>query len=81
MNTMPENTLKALGRHSQLESVLPVDGGDCEEVLAQFSSAGIDIDALATRLQEEGVTSFAQSWNDLISRRIEESKRTRTQTR
>ena len=81
MNTMPENTLKALGGHSQLESVLPVDGGDCEEVLAQFSNAGIDIDALATRLQEEGVTSFAQSWNDLISRRIEESKRTRTQTR
>jgi len=67
VNTMPESTLKALGRHSQLDAILPVDGGDCEQVLAQFSSAGIEIDTLAARLQEEGVISFAQSWNDLMS--------------
>src|SRR5207247_8641572 len=67
VNTMPENTLKALGRHSQLNAILPVDGGDCDNVLAQFSNAGIHIDALAAQLQEEGVTSFAQLWNDLMS--------------
>jgi transaldolase len=46
---------------------MPADGGDCEEVLAQFGKAGIDIDALAATLQEEGAKAFVQSWNDLLS--------------
>ena len=31
---------------------MPADGGDCEAVLAEFTKAGIDLDALAARLQE-----------------------------
>jgi transaldolase len=38
-----------------------------EEVLAQFANAGIDIDALAAQLQDEGAMSFSKSWNDLMS--------------
>src|SRR6516225_8973672 len=41
VNTMPEATLKALASHSELGSILPADGGDCEEVLAQFRKSGI----------------------------------------
>ena len=67
VNTMPEATLKALASHTELGSILPADGGDCEEVLAEFAKAGIDIDALATQLQEEGAKSFSQSWKDLMS--------------
>jgi transaldolase len=67
VNTMPEGTLKALADHGNLGAILPVDGGDCEEVLAQFAKAGIDIDALATQLQEEGAKSFVKSWNDLMA--------------
>jgi transaldolase len=67
VNTMPENTLKALAAHTELGELLPADGGDCEEVLAQFAKAGIDIDVLAAQLQEEGARSFAKSWNDLMS--------------
>ena len=67
VNTMPEATLKALADHGEVGRVLPVDGGDCEEVLAQFARAGIDIDALAARLQEEGAKSFVNSWNDLMA--------------
>jgi len=66
VNTMPEATLKALADHGELGSLLPADGGDCEQVLAQFAKAGIDVDALAARLQEEGTKSFVQSWNDLL---------------
>ena len=66
VNTMPENTLKALAEHGELGSILPADGGDCEEVLAQFARAGIDIDALAAQLQEEGAKSFVKSWNELM---------------
>jgi transaldolase len=66
VNTMPEATLKALADHGEIGAILPADGGDCEEILAQFGKAGIDIDALAAQLQEEGAKSFVQSWNDLM---------------
>jgi transaldolase len=67
VNTMPENTLKAFAEHGELGEILATDGGDCEEVLTKFSMAGIDIDALATRLQEEGAASFVKSWNELMA--------------
>jgi transaldolase len=67
VNTMPEGTLKALAAHTELGELLPADGGNCEEVLAQFTNAGIDVDALATRLQDEGAESFVNSWNDLMA--------------
>src|SRR2546428_676083 len=67
VNTMPEGTLKALAGHTELGAILPADGGDCEEVLAQFTKAGIDIDALGAQLQDEGAKSFVQSWKDLMS--------------
>jgi transaldolase len=67
VNTMPEGTLKALADHGDLGATLPADGGDCEEVLAQFAKAGIDVDALASQLQDEGAKSFVKSWNDLLA--------------
>jgi len=71
VNTMPEGTLKAFGEHGEVGATMAVDGGDAEAVLADFAKAGIDIDALAGRLQDEGAKSFVESWNDLMSR-IEE---------
>jgi transaldolase len=67
VNTMPEGTLKAFADHGEVGDILAPDGGDCEKVLASFVSAGIDIDALAARLQEEGASSFVKSWNDLMA--------------
>jgi transaldolase len=67
INTMPEATLKALAEHTELGSILSADGGDCEEVLAQFGKSGVDVDALAAQLQDEGAKSFVKSWNDLMS--------------
>jgi transaldolase len=66
VNTMPKNTLKALADHGDVGKALPSDGGDCEEVLAELSKAGIDVDALAAQLQDEGAKSFVKSWNDLM---------------
>lgn len=67
VNTMPEGTLKALAAHTELGELLPADGGNCEEVIAQFTKAGIDVDALAAQLQDEGAESFVKSWNDLMA--------------
>jgi transaldolase len=66
VNTMPEATLKAFADHGEVGAGMPVDGGDCESVLTQFARAGIDLDALASRLQNEGAEAFIRSWNDLI---------------
>ncbi len=66
VNTMPEGTLKAFGDHGEVGEILAPDGGDCETVLASFTKAGIDIGALAARLQDEGASSFIKSWNDLM---------------
>jgi transaldolase len=66
VNTMPEGTLKALAEHGEIGELLPADGGDGEKVLAEFAKAGIDIDALAARLQDEGAKSFVSSWNELM---------------
>ena len=66
VNTMPEGTLKALADHGDLGAILPADGGDCEEVLAQFGKAGVDVEALAAQLQDEGAKSFVKSWHELM---------------
>jgi transaldolase len=67
VNTMPEGTLKAFADHGEVDRILPADGGDCEAVLAQFGKAGIDLNALATRLQDEAAASFVKSWNELMA--------------
>jgi len=67
VNTMPEGTLKALADHGAIGEMLPADGGDSEEVLARFAGAGIDVDALAAQLQDEGAKSFVGSWQELMS--------------
>ena len=67
VNTMPEGTLKALADHGEIGSILPADGGDCETVLARFAKAGIDVAALAAKLQSDGAKSFVESWNELMA--------------
>jgi transaldolase len=66
VNTMPEGTVRAFADHGDIGDILPADGGDCEDVLAQFAKAGVDIDALAAKLQEEGAKSFVKSWDELM---------------
>src|SRR6186713_3553072 len=62
INTMPEGTLKAFADHGEVGEILAADGGDCEMVLASFAKAGINVDALAAQLQNEGAASFVKSW-------------------
>ena len=68
VNTMPEKTLQAFADHGELGAMLQHDGGDAEQVLAEFTRAGVDLDALATKLQREGADAFVKSWNELLER-------------
>ncbi|MEP6678741.1 MAG: transaldolase [Betaproteobacteria bacterium] len=66
VNTVPEGTLKAFVDHGKVGATMPPDGGDCEAVLSRFREAGVDIDALAARLQDEGAAAFVKSWKELM---------------
>ena len=67
VNTMPEATLQAFADHGQFDVRMSPDGGDSELVLTEFAKAGVDVESLADRLQDEGATSFVKSWNELLA--------------
>ncbi len=66
INTMPEKTLLAFADHGKVKGTRRLDGSDADAVLAEFTHAGIDNDALAADLQREGAKAFATSWSDLM---------------
>jgi transaldolase len=66
INTMPEPTLLAFAEHGTVGAPLPPDGGDAEAVLERFAGLGIDVDALARQLQEDGAKAFVDSWAELM---------------
>jgi len=67
VNTVPEATLRAFYDHGHAAKAMPADGGDSETTLAQFAAAGVNVDALAAKLQTDGAESFVDAWNDLIA--------------
>ena len=68
INTLPEKTLLTFAEHGTVERTMAADGGDAEDILARFAGAGIDADALALRLQQEGAQAFVKSWRRLLQR-------------
>ncbi len=66
VDTMPEETLRAFADHGRLDGVLSPDGGDCDAVLAAYAKAGVDVAALARKLQADGAKAFVASWEDLL---------------
>lgn len=66
VNTMPEVTLKGYADHGVVGATLPIDGGDSDAVLARFAATGIDVQALAAQLQDEGAKAFVKSWTELM---------------
>jgi len=68
VNTMPNDTLEDFYQHGEVGDPLPADGGDVDTRLGRFRDAGVDLGALAAKLQSDGASSFVEAWNDLIGR-------------
>jgi len=66
INTMPEETLLAFSEHGRVDAAIARNGGDCEQVLAEFGRVGIDVAKLGADLQKQGAESFDDSWRDLL---------------
>jgi transaldolase len=67
VNTMPEATLQAFAAHGEVAGELSADGGKSEQTLQEFTRSGVDLEALAARLQEEGAATFVRSWKELLA--------------
>jgi transaldolase len=66
IDTIPDKTLLAFSEHGEVGEEMPADGGDCDAVLAEFAAAGVDVGALAARLQDEGIEAFIADWKDVL---------------
>ena len=66
INTMPEKTLRAFADHGEVTRTLDADPADARATLADADRAGIDLNAVTTALEREGVESFCASYHELL---------------
>jgi transaldolase len=66
INTMPDKTLEAFADHGEVGQLMDPGATAAEQTLKQFEEAGVDLAALAQRLQDEGKESFNKSWEELL---------------
>jgi transaldolase len=64
---VPEQRLRAIANNRVSGSLLPADGGDCDEVLAWSARAGSDVHRLAARFQTDRIRRLARHWKDLMA--------------
>lgn len=67
VNTVPDATLKAFIDHGTAALTLTQDAEQAAAVLAEVKQLGIDVEALATRLQEEGLAQFEEAFAKLLA--------------
>ncbi|WP_068157123.1 transaldolase [Rhodococcus phenolicus] len=73
VNTMPEKTLEAVADHGEItgDTVTGTDSA-AEHVFSALKAAGIDLNDVFRKLEDEGVEKFEVSWNELIAATAEQ---------
>jgi transaldolase/glucose-6-phosphate isomerase len=66
VNTMPPNTLEAFMERGTVALTLAEDVAGAHEDLARLAELGIDLAAVTQQLQDDGVASFAKSFESLL---------------
>lgn len=67
VNTMPENTLEAYEDHGTLARTVDAGFAAADTVLAAVERVGVDVDAVSALLEDQGVASFAKSFDELVA--------------
>lgn len=67
VDTIPEPTLVAFADHGEIVATLDGDTTDADTVFGAATAAGVNVDELAARLQDDGARSFDASWADLLA--------------
>jgi transaldolase len=66
VNTMPDATIEAFLDHGTVARTIDVDLDEARRRWEALASVGVDVDAVATQLEDEGVASFTKSFDELI---------------
>jgi transaldolase len=66
VNTLPEPTIDAFVDHGTLARTVDADPEGAQNVLDRLVDVGIDMDDVATVLEDEGVAAFAKSYDSLL---------------
>jgi transaldolase len=66
VNTMPEGTLQAFEDHGALKRTVDADPEGAQQALARLAAAGVDMLDVEQTLEDEGVHSFAKSFDELL---------------
>lgn len=66
VNTIPESTLESFADHGTVARTIDVNLDDANALWGELPTMGVDIDAIAVKLEDEGVASFIKSFEDLI---------------
>jgi transaldolase len=66
VNTMPEQTLDALIDHGTIARTVDADVHAAHQVLNELGQVGIDMADVSATLEEQGVASFAKSFDELL---------------
>src|SRR4051795_7870217 len=67
VNTVPPATYKAFKEHGRVAMTLEQDLDAAREVLRKFHEKGFSLDAITTKLTEDGVKSFDESFASLMT--------------
>ncbi|MDA8264961.1 MAG: transaldolase [Actinomycetota bacterium] len=68
VNTMPEETLECVLDHGKVSVMGGAELDDAKGVLYDLADVGVDLEDVARLLEEEGVASFAKSFDGLIEK-------------
>jgi transaldolase len=74
INTVPPETLEAIFDHAQIRPTIEEGVDEARKTLEDLTAAGIDLDAVMTKLIEEGVEKFEKSF-DALFEKLEEKRR------
>jgi transaldolase len=67
VNTVPPKTLAAFRDHGQARETVTENVGQAEADIAKLRHLSIDLDAITGKLQDDGVDSFAKSYDSLLA--------------
>lgn len=73
VNTMPPKTIEAFLDHGTVERTVDKDYDEAERVLARLEEAGISLDAITAKLEDDGIDAFIASYDELLAG-VEEKK-------
>lgn len=67
VNTLPHATLQAFQNHGQVRRTLDTDLDDAQAIPIILQQVGIDFAAITRQLEDEGLATFAASYDELIA--------------